>query len=182
MSKKRKENKMNTFDECAEKIRSYLNKNGVKHEERLAKDCIRFRSGFVGLRGAFSQLRLMILVDSQFIQTFVYIPLMAMQKRSEIAEFITRINYNMKCGRFEMDYNDGEVRFHLGQNVAVFCAANVDNVIEEQIFFPLMMVDKFSNAFKRLFAGEKAKDLYEEFIVGRGEKKKEDHTVVDNEE
>ena len=32
-------------------------------------------------------------------------------KRSEIAEFITRANYDMVIGNFEMDYIDGEVRF-----------------------------------------------------------------------
>jgi hypothetical protein len=32
-------------------------------------------------------------------------------KRMEIAEFITRANYDMAIGNFEMDFEDGEVRF-----------------------------------------------------------------------
>jgi hypothetical protein len=32
-------------------------------------------------------------------------------KRPEIAEFITRANYDMVIGNFEMDLDDGEVRF-----------------------------------------------------------------------
>lgn len=32
-------------------------------------------------------------------------------KRAEVAEFITRANYGMNIGNFEMDYSDGEVRY-----------------------------------------------------------------------
>jgi hypothetical protein len=32
-------------------------------------------------------------------------------KRSLIAEFITRANYGIKIGNFELDFNDGEVRY-----------------------------------------------------------------------
>jgi hypothetical protein len=32
-------------------------------------------------------------------------------KRAPLAEFITRANYGLLIGNFEMDYNDGEVRF-----------------------------------------------------------------------
>ncbi len=33
------------------------------------------------------------------------------ERRHEMAEFITRANYGMIVGNFEMDYNDGEVRY-----------------------------------------------------------------------
>ncbi len=33
------------------------------------------------------------------------------EKRAEIAEFITRANYGMRIGNFEMDYSDGEIRY-----------------------------------------------------------------------
>jgi hypothetical protein len=32
-------------------------------------------------------------------------------KRSDIAEFVTRANYGMVIGNFELDYSDGEVRY-----------------------------------------------------------------------
>lgn len=32
-------------------------------------------------------------------------------KRSDIAEYITRANYGLRIGNFEMDYSDGEVRY-----------------------------------------------------------------------
>ncbi|MEA4909462.1 MAG: YbjN domain-containing protein [Chloroflexi bacterium] len=33
------------------------------------------------------------------------------EKRSAVAEYITRANYGLKIGNFEMDYQDGEVRY-----------------------------------------------------------------------
>ena len=38
----------------------------------------------------------------------IYVP---EEKRTAIAEFITRANYSTKIGNFEMDFSDGEVRF-----------------------------------------------------------------------
>lgn len=32
-------------------------------------------------------------------------------KRQAVAEFLTRANYGLKVGNFEMDFNDGEVRY-----------------------------------------------------------------------
>ncbi len=39
------------------------------------------------------------------------------EKRPVVAEFITRANYGMKIGNFEMDYNDGEVRYKTSVDV-----------------------------------------------------------------
>ena len=33
------------------------------------------------------------------------------EKRLKMAEFITLVNYGMRIGNFEMDFEDGEVRF-----------------------------------------------------------------------
>jgi hypothetical protein len=43
-----------------------------------------------------------------------YIPI---DKRSEISEFITRANYGMNLGNFEMDFSDGEVRFKTSMTI-----------------------------------------------------------------
>ncbi len=36
------------------------------------------------------------------------------QARSAVAEFITRANYGLRIGNFEMDYSDGEIRYKSG--------------------------------------------------------------------
>lgn len=36
------------------------------------------------------------------------------ERRPAVAEFITRVNFGLVTGNFEMDWNDGEVRFKTG--------------------------------------------------------------------
>jgi hypothetical protein len=40
------------------------------------------------------------------------------EKRSAIAELFTRANYGMIIGNFEMDFNDGEIRYKTSLDVA----------------------------------------------------------------
>jgi hypothetical protein len=39
------------------------------------------------------------------------------EKRLAVAEFVTRANYGLKLGNFEMDYSDGEVRYKTSLDV-----------------------------------------------------------------
>ncbi len=39
------------------------------------------------------------------------------EQRSAVAEFLTRVNYVMTIGNFEMDYDDGEVRYKTSVDV-----------------------------------------------------------------
>jgi len=38
-------------------------------------------------------------------------------KRQKMAEFLTRANYGLKVGNFEMDFTDGEIRYKTSLNV-----------------------------------------------------------------
>ena len=39
------------------------------------------------------------------------------EKRSTVGEFLTRANYGLKVGNFEMDYTDGEIRYKTSLDV-----------------------------------------------------------------
>ena len=43
---------------------------------------------------------------------YSYFPInVAEDKRAKMAEFLTRVNYGIRIGNFEMDFEDGEVRY-----------------------------------------------------------------------
>jgi hypothetical protein len=46
------------------------------------------------------------------LQTFI-----PEDRRSAVAEFMTRVNYNLLMGNFEMDFEDGQVRFRTSIDV-----------------------------------------------------------------
>jgi hypothetical protein len=53
--------------------------------------------------------------EGEYIQVTSYYPFYVREEklRPSVAELITRANYNMPIGKFEMDMKDGEVRFHV---------------------------------------------------------------------
>src|SRR4051794_34043310 len=50
--------------------------------------------------------------EKQIVLFYSYCPMKAPEdKRPILGDFLTRANYGLYIGNFEMDYNDGEVRF-----------------------------------------------------------------------
>ena len=70
-----------------------------------------YRAYFVGHNGevtCFAQVR----VDLEQFIFYVVMPVRApVHMRPAVAEYITRANYGLRIGNFEMDFDDGEVRY-----------------------------------------------------------------------
>jgi hypothetical protein len=70
-----------------------------------------YRAGFSGKNGqiaCYAQIR----VDLEQFLFYVVAPAKAPEAaRMAVAEFITRANYGLRIGNFEMDFSDGEVRY-----------------------------------------------------------------------
>ena len=80
------------------------------------------------------------------------------------AEFLTRANYGMRWGNFELDMNDGEIRY----KVLVDCGDDCDclptnSVIKNSIYIPAQMMQKYGNALLAVMYGFKTpKEAVEE--------------------
>ena len=70
-----------------------------------------YRVGFEGKNGlytCFSQMRM----DLEQFMFYAIAPIKVPEAaRAAAAEFLTRANYGLRIGNFEMDYTDGEVRY-----------------------------------------------------------------------
>ena len=73
----------------------------------------------------------------EYIQVTSYYPFYVREEklRPSVAELITRANYNMPLGKFEMDMKDGEVRFH------------ITHIIGDQTLSPALIEKLFMTAF-----------------------------------
>jgi hypothetical protein len=88
-----------------------------------------------------------ILPDRPFLRCFLHICCRAPEeRRPAAAELITRINYGLRLGNFEMDFADGEIRYRAGIDVAggELTAEMVDAVIGATVgtvdrYFPAIM-------------------------------------------
>ena len=80
-------------------------------------------------------------------------PASAKDKLSEMAEYITRANYGLKYGDFEMDWNDGEVRFHLTFPMSAVRADEM--ILPTLLMAPPRMLDQYSKGFTEVLMGLK---------------------------
>ena len=62
-------------------------------------------------------------------------------KRSTAAEFITRANYNMMIGNFEMDFADGEIRFK--SSIDIEPSQITTDIIKRLVYANVTMMDEY---------------------------------------
>ena len=62
-------------------------------------------------------------------------------KRQEVAEFITRANYDMVLGNYEMDYGDGELRFKT--SIDVEGTQLTPGLIKPLLYANVLMMDQY---------------------------------------
>lgn len=81
------------------------------HPEQAEEDLLLYRVTYAGESGemvGFAEIE----PEFELLVFYVYAPVEAPPERcAAVAEFITRANYGMWIGNFELDYTDGEVRY-----------------------------------------------------------------------
>jgi hypothetical protein len=69
-----------------------------------------------------------------------------------MAEFITRANYGMRIGNFEMDYGDGELRYKAAFD---FEGIEVCNKLFETSIYPTVhMMDRYLPGIMAVLSGQ----------------------------
>jgi hypothetical protein len=80
------------------------------HPQQL-EDRYIYRMGFAGEHGqtiCYAQIR----DDLEQFLFYVVAPVKASEElRQAVAEFVTRANYGLRIGNFELDFSDGEIRY-----------------------------------------------------------------------
>ena len=121
------------------------------HDERLT-----VTADFRGEVGAF-RLMARIDEDDSLLQVFAYIPIRATPgSRAVIAEAVSRANFGMKVGKFELDMSDGELLYQAaqilvpGEDGETFLPVRV---IGRLIGTALAMVDKYTPAYLSIIYG-----------------------------
>lgn len=96
-----------------EKLIQHLEEHDVRFMANSESSSI-----FAEFRGEVGTYRIIAVVDPEgdLFQVFGYAPVrIPSGARPAIAETIVRANYGLKVGKFEMDWNDGELRFQAAQ-------------------------------------------------------------------
>lgn len=72
-------------------------------------------------------------------------------KLGKIAEFITRANYGMIIGNFELDYNDGEVRYKT--SIDVEGAELTSALVKQMVYANVLIMDRYLNGLMAVIYG-----------------------------
>ena len=72
--------------------------------------------------------------------------------RASVAEYLTRANYGIKNGNFEMDYRDGEIRYKVYTNYKGLDSIT-ENIIEDSIVIPALMFNRYGDGMAAILFG-----------------------------
>lgn len=162
--------------DISDAINSFLEEDDWKFNFEEDRGIFRF-----GLGLKTKMKRIDYIVDVKDNDYFVYAisPMSADENdpelMKEIAEFFCRANYNLTNGNFELDFNDGEIRYKCYHNCKD--GAPSRKVIRDTIYFPAHIYTVYSpGIIKVLFNGMSAAEaieLCESNIGGKKENKDE---------
>lgn len=95
-------------------------------------------------------------VEDEFVHCYAVVPFeVPAERRADAAEFVTRANSGMKRGAFELNYADGEVRFHTYMDVPEGAAepSEIQLVLLTQA--PIAMIQRYGMGLKDVAEGTK---------------------------
>ena len=92
-----------------ESLGDYLREDGWFPQQ--VEDSYVYRASYAGKNGDYRCFAQIVVNLEQFLFYAVAGVRAPEDVRPAIAEFITRANYGLRIGNFEMDYSDGEVRY-----------------------------------------------------------------------
>jgi hypothetical protein len=102
------------------------------------------------------------------------------EKRQIAAEFITRANYGMVIGNFEMDYEDGEVRFKTSIDVEGY--ELMAPMIRQLIYSNLVITDRYMPGVMRVIYSDSSPVEILEEIEDQDQYDYEDEDYEDDED
>jgi hypothetical protein len=122
-------------------VGAFFTEDGWSFEQMPERPILRLPfQGKGGRWNCYAQIR--VTRDVEQILFYSVLPLnVPADKLSAIAEFITRANYGMALGNFELDFNDGEVRYKT--SIDVTDTEITGNLLRPVIYTNVLMMDKY---------------------------------------
>ncbi|MFC1573084.1 YbjN domain-containing protein [Candidatus Eisenbacteria bacterium] len=74
--------------------------------------------------------------------------------RMQVAELLTRVNYGMAIGNFEIDLADGELRFKTSLDVSESEVGITPEMVGHHVYFNVLVMDRYLPALESVIAGE----------------------------
>ena len=137
--------------ETIKKVIEYFNSKGFKYKQEDDNNIV---TAFP-VDNKLANIKEIINVNDDSYCVMAQCPLFVEKTyRAAISEYITRVNYAMRFGSFEMDYSDGEILFKLTKST--LSGLPTDEDIEHSIFLPLSMYSVYGNGIADVIFQDKS--------------------------
>lgn len=106
----------------------------------------------LNVKGKVNPLRYVIGVAQNLVVFYAVCPLRAdEQYLPAAAEFVNRANYGLNLGCFELDHNDGEIRYRIGLN----CDGTTPSkaVLDDCFYLPASMFERYGEGLASVLFG-----------------------------
>jgi hypothetical protein len=115
------------------------------------EDALILKTGFNGDNGQFTCFAQEREQQQQFV-FYAVAPVKAPENsRLAVAEFLTRANYGLIVGNFELDFSDGEVRYKT--SVDVENAEITEAVVKNLVYANVLTMDRYITGIMRVVYG-----------------------------
>ena len=141
-----------------DKIQNRLKKTGLKFD--ITSDIIHFN---LDIGDVIGKIAILIQVQDNTILSYAILNNKVPHEQvSAVSEYLHRANYGLLYGNFEIDCNDGEIRYKMATDCQD--VANVPNqYIDKSVLLPCQMFQKYGKGIIQLMLGVGTpKDLIEE--------------------
>ena len=136
----------------AEAIDSFLTGDDWKYQFDADKGL--FDMG-ISVKGQLSSCRLKIRVNEDHYLVYACISMQADEaSRMKVCDFITRANYGLRNGNFELDLRDGEIRYKSYVDCGEDGYALPDPaIIKKSIYIPAQMMQRYGDGLLAVMYG-----------------------------
>ena len=140
----------NYSEELYKEIAAFLDEDGWNYDFEEEIGVV-----FTGVKLGNTLERVRIFIDIRDDKYLVYAAMdskCAEAFRLETAALLTRINYDVVYGSFDMDFSDGDIRFRF----PVDCDGMLPSrdIVQDSVVLPALMMERFGDAIYRVMNGE----------------------------
>ena len=133
----------------ANQVNEYLKSQNWKYEFSEEEGVFRFG---MSLENKMNNCRMVILIGDELFTSYAISPVSAdAETAAQMSNYLTRANYGLKIGNFELDFRDGEIRY----KATLFCGGTVPalDIVERVADMPFRMMEHYGGGLLNVLFG-----------------------------
>lgn len=143
------ESEQNSYGSLKEAVSAYLDSLNYQYSYDEERDLFSYK---MSINSTLNQCDVGIFMKEDGFSVYAYSPITPridnLKQMTDVAEYLTRANYGMNLGGFQMDHRDGEVRY----KTSIMCFDRIPSQreIEFLVDIPALMLQRYGDGLARV--------------------------------